>query len=164
MGVLAKRNAADAISLVRLLLAPFAAALVVYNPPRGLVFGTALFLTDVADGVVARRLGSNPWGPSLDAMVDKWLLIWLQMPVVHHKLMPVWVLPVIFLREILATLMRCVASRNGLKMKTSFFGKMKSIAVPMTLFVVLFDGPIAPGSGVTLLQVTGARTPRWLCL
>ena len=43
---------------------------------------------------------------------------------------------VLFAREIAATIMRCLACKHGIEMRTSLMAKMKSIILPSVLCIM----------------------------
>lgn len=61
---------ADALSLLRLVLALVFPALLAYRTPLALTVWALAATTDFADGRVARRRGSSPRGPILDVVAD----------------------------------------------------------------------------------------------
>jgi hypothetical protein len=62
---------------------------------------------------------------------------------------------ILFAREIVATLMRCLACKHAVPMQTSLMAKMKSIVLPIVLCIVYVNGVLAPSSGSSLLLFMG---------
>jgi phosphatidylglycerophosphate synthase len=68
--------------------------------------------------------------------VDKFFVLFFQVPLLVFNLLPNWVMVVLFAREIIATMMRCLACKHGVAMQTSLMAKMKSIILPIVLCIV----------------------------
>lgn len=132
------------ITVGRMLLTPviFFLILVPSFGARGLAF--ILFvvaaLSDLWDGYLARKHGwISDFGKLMDPIADKLLLVVTFVPfyIVSHgsghvgalpywKVMPLWVLIVIFGREILITVMRGAAARRGIIVPAGKAGKYKA--------------------------------------
>lgn len=120
-------------------------------------------LSDVWDGHLARRYGLiTDMGKLLDPIADKLLLLATFVPfyVVSHRgseldlipwwgAMPIWVMVVIFGREIFITLFRSYAVRRGVVIPAGTSGKRKA------LFQALFMGGLL--LWYPLRQVAAAR-------
>lgn len=105
-------------------------------------------LSDIWDGYLARRYGLiTDMGKLLDPFADKLLLVATFVPffIISHRgtetglipwwgAMPVWVMVVIFGREIFITLFRGYAARRGVVIPAGKSGKRKA------LFQALFAG------------------------
>jgi CDP-diacylglycerol--glycerol-3-phosphate 3-phosphatidyltransferase len=139
-------NLPNALTTMRLLLAPLVAALLLQ--PRasarlvaGIVYVVAA-VSDLIDGEIARRRGEiTDFGKLVDPMADKLLLAATLVPfwIVtknHPELggLPIfggislWILLVFFGREILVTVLRTRAARNGTVVPSMPIGKYKAAA------------------------------------
>jgi CDP-diacylglycerol--glycerol-3-phosphate 3-phosphatidyltransferase len=132
------------ITVGRVVLAPavFFLALGDSAWSRGLAFllFTVAAVSDVWDGRLARKYGwVTDFGKLMDPLADKLLLVATFVPffVISHRAgpigdlpywgeLPVWVLIVIFGREILVTVMRQLAARNGQILAAGVAGKYKA--------------------------------------
>jgi cardiolipin synthase len=94
---------ANLITLSRLLLAPFAAADVLHGRyRRAIVLFFIAGLTDVADGLLARKMGeSTPTGAYLDPIADKVLLSVIYFSLALAHAIPWWMLAIVFGRDLL---------------------------------------------------------------
>ncbi len=146
------RTIPNIITVGRVLLAPavFFLALGDGVGPRLLAF--LLFLlaavSDLWDGYLARKHGwITDFGKLMDPLADKLLLVATFVPffIISHRTgpigdlpywgeLPVWVLVVIFGREVLVTVMRQLAARQGRIMAAGTAGKYKAF------FQSLFSG------------------------
>ncbi len=114
-------------------------------------------LSDVWDGYLARRHGQiTDMGKLLDPLADKLLLAVTLIPVflISHRggpldevpwwgPLPMWVLIVIFVREIFMTLFRSYAVRQGVVIPAGWSGKRKAMFQMFFIGGVLFWYPLA---------------------
>ncbi len=91
-------------------------------------------LTDLVDGVIARRMGTvTELGKELDPMADKVLVFLILFAFFRIHILPLWVILPVFLRDIFVHSLRRRARMLGLSFKTSGPAKAKT-AVQM-LFI-----------------------------
>jgi CDP-diacylglycerol--glycerol-3-phosphate 3-phosphatidyltransferase len=139
-------NLPNAITALRVLLAPVVAALLFQAGPssRLLAFGVFLLaaLSDLVDGALARSRGEvTDFGKLVDPIADKLLLVATLIPFFiltarYPELgrLPVfggielWVLLVFFGRELLVTWLRTAAARRGAVVPARTLGKRKALA------------------------------------
>lgn len=152
MVALERRTIPNVITLARVLLTPviFFLALSEGFTPRllaFLLFATAA-ISDLWDGYLARKHGwISDFGKLMDPLADKLLLVATFIPffIISHRPgslgdlpfwgeLPLWVLIVIFGREILVTVVRQVAARRGRVIPAGQVGKYKAF------FQSLFSG------------------------
>lgn len=145
-------NIPNLITVIRIALCPvvFLLALsggVASRYAAFLVFLVAA-LTDIWDGQLARRHGwVTDMGKLLDPIADKLLLVCTFVPLymISHRpgetgalpgwgAMPLWVIAVIFAREVLVTILRGYAVRKGVVIAAGKSGKYK------TLVLCIFTG------------------------
>jgi cardiolipin synthase len=94
---------ANWLTLLRIVLIPVFVLLLVYRRPGGalLVFSLAA-LTDLLDGYVARRRGSQSrLGAFLDPMADKLLLTASFVTLTQLKFLPPWITIVVISRDVI---------------------------------------------------------------
>jgi CDP-diacylglycerol--glycerol-3-phosphate 3-phosphatidyltransferase len=135
----------NAITVARIALAPvvgflafvptFTARLVAF-----LLFLVAAF-SDLWDGHLARKYGwISDFGKLVDPIADKLLLVMTFLPfyILSHRAdpygelvvigeMPLWILIVIFGRELLITIIRSVAANRGVVIPAGKSGKLKAV-------------------------------------
>ena len=107
---------------------------------KGLAF--ALFVlacaTDWWDGYLARRWNQiTPLGVLLDPIADKVLVIGLLMSFVQLRLVPAWMVLVIFIRELVITGVRLYAARRQIVIPAATEGKHKTVSQMLTITVIL---------------------------
>ena len=144
MSLLRSSRLPNAITIARVAMAPAVAALIFVPTFGARPLGFILFLiaavSDLWDGYLARKHGwiSN-FGKLMDPLADKLLIVATFIPVyiVSHGpgpigsipywgVMPLWVLLVVFGREVIITAMRAAAARRGTVVPAGKSGKYKA--------------------------------------
>ncbi len=147
-------NLPNFITVSRIALCPILFWLVMSTDTRARLAGFALFtlagLSDILDGYIARRDDSvTDLGKLLDPIADKLLLTVTLIPIylISHRggpldelpwigPLPLWVLFVIFGRELLITIFRAYAARQGVVIAAGWSGKRKA------MFQMFFTGAV----------------------
>ena len=139
-------NLPNTITTMRVLLAPLVAALLLQPRASARLVALIVFLvaalSDLVDGALARRRGEiTDFGKLVDPIADKLLLVatlvpfWILtnnqpelggLPIFGG--IPLWTLVVFFGREILITLLRTRAARQGTVVPAMPIGKYKTFA------------------------------------
>src|SRR6266550_2736628 len=94
---------ANWLTLLRIVMVPVFVSLLVYRKPGPalVVFATAAF-TDLLDGYIARRRGSQSrLGAFLDPMADKLLLTASFVTLTYLKALPFWIAAVVISRDVI---------------------------------------------------------------
>ncbi len=97
---------ANWLTLLRIVMVPVFVSLLVYRRPGPalVVFATAAF-TDLLDGYIARRHGSQSrLGAFLDPMADKLLLTASFVTLTYLKSLPFWIAAVVISRDVILAL------------------------------------------------------------
>ncbi len=151
-------TAANQLTLLRLLLVPVFAICMLYGMPGwALVTFAVAGVTDMLDGLLARRSGPTTLGAWLDPMADKLLLttmfVMLTMPsVATVQRLPLWLTVLVISRDIaivltVAIVNLAVARRT---FRPSFLGKATTATYMVTGVGMLY----ANYSGTPLFVVT----------
>jgi CDP-diacylglycerol---glycerol-3-phosphate 3-phosphatidyltransferase len=145
MPLIEPRTIPNAITLGRVVLAPIVFALLLIDGfwPRlaAFVLFLAAAFSDLWDGHLARKHGwISDFGKLMDPLADKLLLVATFVPFYlisqspepaarfpYWGTLPAWVLIVIFGREILVTVMRQLAARQGRVIPAGKEGKLKAV-------------------------------------
>ncbi len=145
----------NAITVLRILLAP-AVFFLMFEPSfsaRLLAF--VLFLvaafSDLVDGFLARKYAwISDFGKLIDPIADKLLLVATFVPfyVLSHRpdavplplwrTLPLWVLLVVFGREVLITAIRALAARKGTVIPAGKAGKQKALSQNIFIGTTIF--------------------------
>lgn len=140
------------LTLLRLFLIPFFVVLMI-DPTRSMVYvATAIFavaaLTDLIDGMIARRYGAvSDLGKLLDPLADKILVMAALVMLVAQRSdlsgdpwVPGWMVVVVLAREIWVTGLRGMAAARGIVVAASDRGKVKSLLQMVAIvFLLLHD-------------------------
>jgi len=140
-------NWANALTLLRVLLVPVIASLLVAGGAsrQWWAFGIFVFaaLTDSIDGWVARRSrGVTRWGQLADPAADKALIVGSLAVLAFLGRLPWWAVAVIVVREVAVTVQRTVLLRSDHVMPASRFGKAKTVS--QVIAVTLYLAPVGP--------------------
>jgi cardiolipin synthase len=138
---------ANQLTMLRMLLIPVFAILVIYNYPGSalVVFGVA-GLTDMLDGLIARRAGQKTTlGTWLDPMADKLLLtttfVILTLPLPHlANRLPLWLTVLMISRDvgIVATVAIVNLAVGRRTFNPSLLGKIATATFIVTGIVTLY--------------------------
>jgi CDP-diacylglycerol--glycerol-3-phosphate 3-phosphatidyltransferase len=145
-------NAANLITLLRVLLAPPVILLLLYKPQlpynvsynvlAGVIFIVAA-LTDKVDGYCARKYDTvTKFGQFFDPLADKLLMIPVMATLCYIRvdrvrLLAVWVLIVVLVREVMVTVIRVIGARRGLSFPATWSGKLKMFSQIVAVSVII---------------------------
>lgn len=120
----------------------------------------AASITDMLDGLVAKGTNSvTDFGKLMDPIADKILVLAAFTAFVEMKIIPAWMVVVIFLREFLITGLRILALTKGRVIPASEGGRHKTVSQFTAIFVILsfviFRETAAVGGN---LRVSGIET------
>ena len=146
MALLDRSTLPNVITVGRVVLAPVVAILVFVPSFGARLLAFVLFLvaavSDLWDGYLARKHGwISDFGKLMDPLADKLLLVATFVPfyILSHRsgpvgplpiwgVLPLWVLIVVFGRELLITIMRVVAAKRGAVVPAGKSGKWKALS------------------------------------
>ncbi len=159
---------ANTVTVTRVLVAPVMFGLI--DGQQGswpaFVVWFLLCVSDGVDGFIARRRGTTRSGAFLDPLADKVLILGAMFALVGQDVF--WWLPVALIaaRELVITLYRTVAGRQGVSLPASRGGKAKTLAqqaavgfalLPLTATDATWLWEVALWLAVVLALVSGAR-------
>lgn len=148
-------NIPNFLSLLRIILIPLFLYLVFIPESASRIWALVVFilasLTDLLDGWSARKLNQeSDFGKFIDPLADKFLVLSAMIAfLILDPLIPIWMVVIIIGRDVLITLMRYLALRQGMELKTSRFGKIKT-AFQMFSIIVIIMVLIVRSSGVDI--------------
>ncbi len=113
----------------------------VYNTREFVLLSTIVFavaaFTDFFDGYLARRMNAtSEWGAFVDPLADKFLTTSAFIAFVIIKLVPLWMVVIVLLRDFLTTMMRLIKISNK-KVKTSKIAKIKTTLQMIFIYLLL---------------------------
>ena len=97
------KNIPNILTIIRILLIPFILdAIYKGNYILGIVLFTISGITDVLDGFIARKFNliSN-FGKLIDPLADKLTQIAVLMALVYTKIIPLWILVIVIVKELI---------------------------------------------------------------
>lgn len=139
-------NLPNSLTFFRILLVPLLVVVLLTRFSGSEFWGLAIFLlaavTDLFDGLIARRTGSvTVVGTLLDPIADKLLISAAFISLVELGLAPAWMVVIILGREFAVTGLRQVAHERGVVIAASWWGKLKTLSqiVCVSLLIVSFQ-------------------------
>lgn len=153
---------ANAVTGVRVLLAPVLLALIVGVGPSwpGLVLWILLAGTDGVDGYIARRHGTTRSGAFLDPLADKLLVLGALWALVVEGTVMVGPVAVITAREVAMSGYRSVVATRGVSIPARGMAKVKTVIQAVAVGIALCP-PVVERAGwlvSTVLWVAVALT------
>ncbi len=142
-------NLPNKLSLLRILLIPVFLVLLYLGFPGHMYAALAVFvlasLTDLADGVIARRNHLvTDFGKFLDPLADKVLVMSAMLWLVEVHRMPAWCMLLVVAREFAVTALRLVAVGKGRVIAAAWSGKVKTASTMIGICLMLL-APELPG-------------------
>ncbi|NPA11632.1 MAG: CDP-diacylglycerol--glycerol-3-phosphate 3-phosphatidyltransferase [Epsilonproteobacteria bacterium] len=109
----------------------------------GLIFVIAS-ITDFFDGYIARNFdASSKLGEILDPLADKMLILGAFLGLVYLHRANAWAVYLIMVREFFITGLRISMAQEGLSVKASMAGKVKTVAQMVAIGWLLMNWPFA---------------------
>ncbi len=138
-----KKKIPNILTVLRILLVPFFLYCLIQDEGyyKLVAFGIFIFssITDFFDGYLARKLSAeSEFGKMLDPLADKVLVIAALSAFVYlDNQIPVWMVVAIASRDLLITLIRMLAQKEGIPIKTSSFAKAKTAFQMISILIIL---------------------------
>ena len=137
-------NAANLITLLRVLLAPPIVLLLLYRPHdvsynvlAGVIFIIAA-LTDKVDGYYARKNDTvTRLGEFLDPLADKLLILPVMATLWYLEVLALWVLIVVLVREVMVSVIRVIGAKRGVSFPATWSGKIKMFSQIIAVSVLI---------------------------
>jgi CDP-diacylglycerol---glycerol-3-phosphate 3-phosphatidyltransferase len=159
--VLRNVNAANLLTMVRMLLVPAVVVFLVVEIPYGYVVAITLFIiaavTDTLDGYLARsRDNVTTFGQFMDPLADKLLIVAPLIALVGMQRLPAWVAMVIIAREFAVVVLRLVGLAQGVSIPADRYGKIKTFFQIAAIVSLMLPHSLFPGwtaTGDTIVEV-----------
>ena len=140
---------ANRLTLLRFVLTPVVAVAMLARwpgwEPISILLVAGIALTDLFDGIVARRRGQvSEVGILIDPIADKFFISTVFICLVAGGLAPAWVPIVIIGREFAVTALRMRAVQQGTKVPVRMLGKVKMHVQVYAVLIVLFGAWFSP--------------------
>ena len=139
-------NLPNRLTLLRVIMVPVFVFFILIAPENmacrviaALIF-IAASLTDMADGMIARRYDMiTNFGKFMDPLADKLLVCSAMICLVSIGKLPAWICIIIIAREFIISGFRLVASDNGIVIAASYWGKFKTVFQMLMVITMVFD-------------------------
>lgn len=124
-------NIPNTLTIIRIFMVPLLVVVLLTEFPGKEFWGLGIFLlaalTDLMDGIIARRTGAiTVTGALLDPIADKLLMSAAFISLVELGLAPSWIVTVIVGREFAVTGLRLIALERGRPIAANVWGKAKT--------------------------------------
>jgi cardiolipin synthase (CMP-forming) len=132
-------------SYLRIFLIPFIIYCLTIRTVEYLVYALLIFMfasfTDFIDGWLARKLNQeSEFGKFIDPIADKFLVISSLIAIIaidpYFEVIDSWMIAIIVGRDILITVMRWLALKRGRALRTSRFGKFKTVFQMLSIGII----------------------------
>ncbi len=148
---------ANLMSLARLIIGPAVLVTFSISDHRSVVFALILVilaeLTDIFDGIVARRFGHvTDLGKLLDPMADSMYRFCIFLAFFGQGAMDAWMIGIIFGRDLIVAYTRVYAATRGIVLAARFSGKLKAVVqgVAQVGLIAILAVPILIAPGLAL--------------
>ena len=133
------KNAANKITLLRIILVPFFMLFMYLKWTYIALFVYIIAcVSDFFDGMVARRCDQvSNFGRFMDPLADKILTLSAMCLFVEYGLMPAWVVAIVLLREFAVSGLRLIAVERGVIISAAFSGKVKTVTSMIALGILI---------------------------
>ena len=133
--------------MARIAVVPIVGYLMTFPGKAGCIAAMILFvaasLSDIADGVLARRMGvQSTLGAFLDPLADKLLVTTALIMLIPLGRAPAWLVTLLLCRELAVTGLRTIALSEGLVIAASPWGKFKTAYLSTALGFLIFHYPV----------------------
>ena len=138
-------NLPNILTILRFLIVPFFIVLLFDKTYTGRLIALILFsiasITDLFDGYLARKWNQETeFGKFLDPLADKALVLGAFVTFIFiSDQIQIWMVLCILGRDLLITILRSLAIRKGSSIKTSMFGKLKTVFQMLSIVLILFS-------------------------
>ena len=135
-------NISNYLTILRIIISFFCMGFILYNRLGSLIIALILFLlasfTDFLDGYLARKKNIvSDLGKLLDPIADKVLVIGIFLAFLELRIISVWMVIVIMLREFLITGIRIFNLNRGFVLEAKMFGKHKTVSQIAAIIFIL---------------------------
>jgi CDP-diacylglycerol--glycerol-3-phosphate 3-phosphatidyltransferase len=137
-------NIPNSLTIARILMAPVLA--LAMWPDLNTALAVAVFslgmASDVVDGHLARSRGlETKFGALMDPIADKLFVGTALVCLAATSRLAVWVVVVIFARDVIVTGLRFAARRQGVDVSANLLGKAKTVFQALVVLVLLLADP-----------------------
>ncbi len=158
-------NLPNTLTLLRIFMVPLLVVVLLTEFPDKEYWGLAIFLvaalTDLVDGIIARRTNRiTRTGALLDPMADKLLMSAAFISLVELGLAPAWMVTIIVGREFAVTALRLVGMGRQVAIEANSWGKAKTTSQVIAVAILILGRKLGQWSvlGIFALWIALALT------
>jgi CDP-diacylglycerol---glycerol-3-phosphate 3-phosphatidyltransferase len=156
-------NLPNSITLIRILLIPLLAFILLSSVPNHMVIAAVLFViiaaTDYVDGYLARKLKEvTTLGKFLDPLADKIMVITVLLCLVALNIISVIPVMIVVIRDLTVDGLRMVAGSSGRIIAADMLGKYKAVLLDLAIILLILGVPYSVWvlwAGVIFAVVSG---------
>lgn len=133
------KNIPNILTIIRILLIPFILdAIYKGNYILGIVLFTISGITDVLDGIIARKFNliSN-FGKLMDPLADKLTQIAVLMVLVYARIIPLWILAIVIIKELIMVIGASFLYGKNVVVYSKWYGKLATVLFYLAIVVSL---------------------------
>lgn len=148
------KNIPNALTIVRFILIPFIVYYILTGQYiAGFVILTVSGLTDILDGVIARKFNFiTNFGKLIDPLADKATQIAVLASLTFKGIVPLWILMIVFIKEIVMVAGASFLYGKKLVVSSRWYGKLATVlfyvAIVCSLFIEYWNTTINPESPI----------------
>jgi len=151
-------NVPNTLTVSRIFLAPLLVVVLLTEFPDKEFWGLAIFLlaalTDLLDGIIARRTGrTTDTGALLDPIADKLLMSAAFISLVGLDLAPAWIVFCIVAREFAVTGLRMVALQRGIAIAANEWGKAKTTSQVIAVSLLILGDKLGHWQALSMVAL-----------
>ena len=136
-----KKQVANSLTILRLVLIPiFIFAFSYHKYSLAFILFTIASLTDLFDGILARKYHVTNFGKFTDAFADKLLIAaaLIALATKNDGFIPIWMVAIIITREVIVTALRSIfIAKHGRVVSANIWGKAKVLSQMIVISVAL---------------------------
>lgn len=147
------KNLPNAITAARIVLLPVFAVLVITRSYwAALIVGAVVFLSDVADGAIARRMGTvSALGTWLDGVADRLTVVVVAASFAVGQIIPWQIFVVMIVPDLLLAFIAIVAFKGTPEVPVSIAGKIRTVLLFGGFFLLLAGLAVGGGDSTSAL-------------
>lgn len=138
----------NVLTIIRFILVPvIIATLAVNNYKAGLIIFIISSLTDVLDGIIARKCNAiSDFGKLMDPLADKLTQLSVILTLAIKRIIPTWIIVILCLKELILIIGASFLYGKELVVSSRWYGKITTvlifIAVVSSLVIRMFNLPV----------------------
>jgi cardiolipin synthase len=135
-------NIPNILTLIRFLLIPVFVYFFFSNLEHNYLISATIFIfagiTDVLDGYIARTYNMvTKWGKLLDPLADKSMQLTVVFCLAYKKIIPLWAIYIILIKEILMVIGSIVLYRDKIVVSSNWYGKAATVLFYIAILAII---------------------------